>query len=124
MVLLRLDDDLLGLLAATAIGELHGKPLSWLPDSAVDIVVASEGYPERPVAGRPIHGIEQAAARSDALVFHASTKRTADGIVTSGGRVLNIVGTGPDIESARQAAYGAVSEIEFEGMHYRTDIAR
>lgn len=123
VVLPRLDDDLLGLLAATASGELHGKPLSWLPESAVDVVIASEGYPERPVAGRPIAGIERAAARSDALVFHASTRRTAEGIVTSGGRVLNIVGTGTDIESARQAAYAAVDEIEFEGMHYRTDIA-
>jgi len=123
VVLPRLDDDLLGLLAATAAGELHGKPLSWLPDCAVDVVIAAEGYPERPETGRPINGIERAAAHPNALVFHAGTSRTADGIVSRGGRVLNVVGTGPDIPSARATAYGAVAEIELEGMHYRTDIA-
>ncbi|MFC2177388.1 phosphoribosylamine--glycine ligase [Actinomycetota bacterium] len=124
VVLPRLDDDLLGLLAATAAGELHGKPLSWLPDAAVDVVIAAEGYPERPITGRAIHGIERAAAHPNALVFHAGTERTANGIVSRGGRVLNVVGTGPDIASARRAAYDAVGEIELEGMHYRTDIAK
>ena len=123
VVLPRLDDDLLGLLAATAAGELHGKPLSWLPDAAVDVVIAAEGYPERPETGRPISGIERAAAHPNALVFHAGTERTAQGIVSRGGRVLNVVGTGPNIASARRAAYDAVAEIELEGMHYRTDIA-
>jgi phosphoribosylamine--glycine ligase len=123
VVLPRLDDDLLGLLAATAAGELHGKPLAWLPDAAVDVVIASEGYPERPVRGRPIRGIERAEAHPNALVFHAGTRRTADGIESSGGRVLNVVGTGPDIASARATAYAAVAEIELEGMQYRKDIA-
>jgi len=123
VVLPRLDDDLLGLLAATAAGELHGKPLAWLPDAAVDVVIASEGYPERPVKGRPIHGIERAEAHPNALVFHASTRRTAAGIETGGGRVLNVVGTGADIASARATAYAAAAEIDFEGMQYRKDIA-
>ncbi len=124
VVLPRLDDDLLGLLAAAAAGRLHGKPLSWLPDAAVDVVIAAEGYPERPKTGRPIRGIEQAAAHPNALIFHAGTERTAQGIVSRGGRVLNVVGTGPDIASARRTAYDAVAEIELEGMHYRTDIAQ
>lgn len=123
VVLPRLNDDLLGLLAATATGELHGKPLAWLDQSAVDVVVASEGYPEKPTVGRPIHGLDAAAAHPDALVFQAGTRRTAGGIVSSGGRVLNIVGIGPDITSARAAAYAAVDEIDLEGMHYRKDIA-
>lgn len=123
VVLPRLDDDLLGLLAAAAAGELHGKPLSWLPDAAVDVVIAAEGYPERPQTGRPISGIERAAAHPNALVFHAGTERTAQGIISRGGRVLNVVGTGPDIASARQTAYDAVGKIELQGMHYRTDIA-
>ena len=124
VVLPRLDDDLLGLLSATATGELHGKPLAWLDTAAVDVVVAAEGYPERPVKGRPIRGIDAAAARPDALVFHAGTMRTADGIVSAGGRVLNVVGTGDDIPAARAAAYRAVECIELEGMQYRGDIAQ
>jgi len=123
VVLPRLNDDLLGLLAATAAGELHGKPLAWLDQAAVDVVVASEGYPEKPVTGKPISGLEAAAAHKDALVFQAGTRRTSAGIVSSGGRVLNIVGTGPDISSARAAAYAAIEEIELEGMQYRKDIA-
>ena len=115
--------SLLGRRETTAAGELHGKPLSWLPDAAVDVVIAAEGYPERPETGRPIAGIERAAAHANALVFHAGTERTAQGIVSRGGRVLNVVGTGPDIESAREAAYDAVAEIELDGMHYRKDIA-
>ena len=124
VVLPRLDDDLLGLLSATATGDLHGKPLAWLDTAAVDVVVAAEGYPERPVKGRPIRGIDEAVARPDALVFHAGTMRTADGIVSAGGRVLNIVGTGDDIATARAAAYAAVDCIELEGMQYRGDIAQ
>jgi len=123
VVLPRLDDDLLGLLAATAAGELHGKPLAWLPDAAVDVVIAAEGYPERPVKGRPIGGIDKAANHPGALVFHASTKRTADGIVSNGGRVLNVVGTGPNLAAARETAYAAAAEIELEGMQMRKDIA-
>lgn len=123
VVLPRLDDDLLGLLTATAAGELHGKPLSWLPQAAVDVVIAAEGYPERPVTGTPVNGIEAAAAHPNALVFHAGTARTPEGIVSSGGRVLNVVGTGADVTAARDAAYSAVAEIELEGMHFRKDIA-
>lgn len=123
VVLPRLNDDLLGLLAATAAGELHGKPLAWLDLAAVDVVIASEAYPEKPMVGRAIHGLEAASARPDALVFQAGTRRTATGIVSSGGRVLNIVGTGIDITTARAAAYAAVDEIELEGMQYRKDIA-
>lgn len=123
VVLPRLDDDLLGLLAATAAGELHGKPLAWLDDAAVDVVVASEGYPEKPQVGRPVRGISAAASHPNALVFQAGTRRTRDGIVSAGGRVLNVVGTGPDIASARSAAYAALDEIELEGMQYRKDIA-
>ncbi len=123
VVLPRLNDDLLGLLAAAAAGELHGKPLAWLDQAVVDVVIASEGYPDKPVIGRPVGGIEAAAAHPNALVFQAGTRRTATGIVSSGGRVLNIVGTGPDITSARTAAYAAVDEIHLEGMQFRKDIA-
>ena len=90
---------------------------------AVDVVIASEGYPEKPITGRPITGIETAAAQPDALVFHAGTRRTPHGIVSSGGRVLNVVGIGADRTAARFAAYAAVGEIDLEGMQYRKDIA-
>ena len=61
--------------------------------------------------------------RDDVHVFHAGTRHTADGLISDGGRVLNVVGTGPDIAAARAAAYEAAEAITFEGKYYRTDIA-
>jgi phosphoribosylamine---glycine ligase len=93
--------------------------------AAVGVVVASEGYPAVPVTGRRIEGADPAAATEDGavLVFHAATRRTADGgFETTGGRVVTIVGRGPTLAAARAAAYGGVEEVGLEGAAWRRDV--
>jgi len=85
-------------------------------------VLASGGYPGDFQIGKEIQGLAALKGRRDALVFHAGTKRDRDRVVTWGGRVLNVVGTGADLEEALKRAYEAAGRISFEGMHYRKDI--
>jgi phosphoribosylamine--glycine ligase len=117
-VLALLDSPLGQLLRAAATGELADAPaLRWRDGSAITVVLAAENYPGRPRVGDVIVGSEADG------VLHAGTTRRDDGaIVSSGGRVLSIVGTGPDLESARSAAYGVMSSIRLPGSHFRTDI--
>lgn len=119
VVLPRLDEDLLALVA----GPLPDRPLHWRPDAAVNVVLASEGYPEAPESGVEITGVEDVASEDDVIVFHAGTRRENGALVTAGGRVLNVVGIGDTVAAARDRAYDAVDRIHFEGMQYRTDIA-
>ena len=72
--------------------------------------------------GKEIRGLERLKDQPDVLVFHAGTKKDRRRFLTWGGRALNVVGTGPDLESALKRAYEAVGQIEFEKMHYRKDI--
>jgi phosphoribosylamine--glycine ligase len=118
----RLDEDLLELLATAAEGRLPDRSLRWSGTAAVDVVLASAGYPDAPDTGRVISGLDVVGAMSDVHVFHAGTTPTRDGLITSGGRVLNVVGTGPDVATAQRRAYDAAGRIHFGGMHYRTDI--
>ncbi|MFI0410488.1 phosphoribosylamine--glycine ligase [Actinomadura sp. 3N508] len=125
VVLDRLATPIGKLLQACAIGGLDPafRP-EWYPGAAVTVVVAAEGYPEAPVKGDEIAGLDEAAAVEGAYVLHAGTKLDADGrLVASGGRVLNVVGTGADLGAARGAAYEAVSKISLRGSHHRSDIA-
>ena len=89
--------------------------------AAVNVVIASRDYPERGESGTPIHGIEEAEA-TGALVFHAGTALQDSRLVTNGGRVLNVVGTGTSVADARSAAYAGVAHIDFAGMQFRKDI--
>ncbi len=124
VVLDRLVTPLGGLLAAAAAGSLAGATLDWAPGAAVTVVVAAEGYPARPVSGDRIEGTDQAARIPGAYVLHAGTAADAAGrLVSSGGRVLNVVGTGPDLATARSRAYAAAARIEMRGGWYRGDIA-
>jgi phosphoribosylamine--glycine ligase len=123
-----LDGELSAALLGVATGDrsLMEGSVSVRLGAAVGVVVASEGYPETPVVGRPLQGADPASADDDgtALVFHAGTRRTREGgYETSGGRVITVVGRGPDLASARSAAYGRVVEVELEGAHVRDDIA-
>ncbi len=123
--LARLRTPLGGLLLAAATGRLDevGR-LVVDPGYAVTVVVAAEGYPAAPVTGRAVTGIEDAEGVDDVYVLHAGTTRDADGLlVSSGGRVVDVVATGADLGSARAAAYRAVDLIHLEGSHHRTDIA-
>ncbi len=116
----RLESDLLHVLNAGATVGLAGRELTWSSTAAVDVVLASSGYPDDPSIGHPITGLD---AVTDALVFHAGTRRTEDGLVTAGGRVLSVVGTGETLDRARANAYAAVDVVEFTGMQFRSDIA-
>jgi phosphoribosylamine---glycine ligase len=109
--------------AAAATGSLaeYGPRFPSLPGATVAIVLAAGGYPGAPRRGDPIEGIAEAGA-AGALVFHAATTRSADGWETNGGRVLSVVGRGPDVPAAREAAERAADRIAWSGMQRRHDI--
>jgi phosphoribosylamine--glycine ligase len=117
-VLALLETPLGQLLYAAATGQLAGQPpLRWNDGAAVAVVLAAENYPGRPRVGDAITGSEADG------VLHAGTARRDDGaIVSSGGRVLSVVGTGPGLTAARDAAYGLMGSIRLPGSHFRTDI--
>jgi len=123
VLLPRLDEDLLDLLLAAATGDLPSRGLRWSDETAVDVVLASPGYPESSRTGLPIAGLDDAAAVEGVILFHAGTRKTGTGTMTSGGRVLNVVGTGPDITTARERAYRAAGLVDFDGKQFRRDIA-
>ena len=121
-VLPRLRSDLLELLLAAARpGGLAGVELEWSRQWAVTLVLASAGYPASSSNGDLIAGLEQVPETIE--VTHAGTARTTAGVVTAGGRVLNVTALGDDPESARGAAYAASEMISFDGMQLRRDIA-
>jgi phosphoribosylamine--glycine ligase len=117
-VLALLQTPLGTLLNAAATGTLDAVgPLQWQDGSAVTVVVAAENYPGRPRVGDVITGSETAG------VLHAGTTRRDDGsVVSSGGRVLSVVGTGADLAAARAEAYRIIESIRLPGSHFRTDI--
>jgi phosphoribosylamine--glycine ligase len=125
VVLDRLATPLGGLLAAAAHGDLAAVPaLDWRPGAAVTVVLAAQGYPSSPVGGDLIDGIEAAGHVPGAYVLQAGTAIDGAGdLVTNGGRILNLVGSGPDLAAARAAAYQATDLIEVRGGWYRSDIA-
>lgn len=117
-VLALLETPLGSLLNAAATGTLGSlDELQWQDGSAVTVVVAAENYPGRPRVGDVITGSETAG------VLHAGTTRRADGsVVSSGGRVLSVVGTGADLAAARAEAYRIIESVRLPGSHFRTDI--
>jgi len=125
VVLDRLASPLAGALAAAASGSLSGAaPLDWAPGAAVTVVIAAEGYPVSPVTGDVIEGIDDAERVAGAYVLHAGTSTDRGGpLVSAGGRVLSVVGTGPDLAAARAVAYEAAGRIRMRGGWSRSDIA-
>lgn len=122
VVLPRLKTDLVDIILAAVNGRLDQLEIEWSDEAAVCVILASEGYPASYPKGRVISGLKEAEA-AGALVFHAGTSFEDGEFVTSGGRVLGVVGRGRDIAEARARAYEAAGMISFEGMHYRSDIA-
>ncbi len=121
VVLRRLVTPLAGLLHRAATGRLaDGASAQFSKDVAVTVVLASEGYPERPAPDREITGITE---DENVHVCHASTVRNGDELIATGGRVLSVVATASDFASARKLAYENISKIQLEGSHYRSDIA-
>ncbi|RLK60380.1 phosphoribosylamine--glycine ligase [Actinokineospora cianjurensis] len=118
-VLALLRSPLSRLLLAAAQGRLaEHPPLEWADGSAVTVVIAADGYPGRPRTGDTITGAEADG------VLHAGTRRRDDGaLISAGGRVLAVVGTGDTLPAARDDAYRKVTAVHLPGSHHRTDIA-
>ncbi|TFB57033.1 phosphoribosylamine--glycine ligase [Cryobacterium tagatosivorans] len=124
VVLPRLLTPLSGLLLAASTGELGGLARPEFSDEAcVTVVLASENYPETPVTGRVITGLDAASAVPGVTIAHAATAARGDALVATGGRVLSVVATGRDFAEARTRAYEALGEIGLAGSQFRTDIA-
>ena len=121
VILPRMGSDLLELMVASEAYDLAGREVTWSADKAVCVVLASEGYPESSSSGDEISGLENIP--TGVYIYHAGTEERDGRFYTAGGRVLNVVGTGPTVIEARARAYAAVEQIHFEGMQYRTDIA-
>ena len=124
VVLARLKTPLASVLLASATGRLASlAPLQWRKGSAVTVVVAAKGYPESPVTGDVISGLEEAGEVAGVSILHAGTKITDDGIASNGGRVLSVTAYGESLHEARERAYAAIDLITLEGSHHRRDIA-
>ncbi|WP_309711120.1 phosphoribosylamine--glycine ligase [Pseudolysinimonas sp.] len=123
VVLPRLVTPLSGLLLAAATGGLADLPdPEFSPEPCVVVVLASEGYPEAPVTGRVLTGLDSALP-AGVTIAHAATARQGDRLLATGGRVLGVVARAADFSTARDAAYTALADIGLEGSHYRHDIA-
>ena len=123
VILPRLKSDLLPLLEATIDGTLDRATIEWDDRAAVTIVLASGGYPDKYEVGKTIHGFEHSSDEMDLQIFHAGTRRTGGKLLTAGGRVLAVTALGENVAAARTLAYERVARIEFEGCHFRHDIA-
>ena len=122
-ILMRMESDLVEALEASVGGRVSEGDFRWSPEASACVVIASAGYPGTFEAGKKIAGLESVGAREGVKVFHAATSRRDDVYFTSGGRVLGVTARAPDLATAVERAYAAVSMIGFEGMHYRKDIA-
>jgi phosphoribosylamine--glycine ligase len=122
VLLPRLKSDLLTALLAACEGHLADVDLSWRDTACVGVVLAASGYPGPHATGLPIAGLDRAAGIPHVAIFHAGTDLRDGAVVSTGGRVLTVCGTGADIAAARQAAYQGVAAVDFPGGFSRTDI--
>ena len=121
-ILPRLKTDLLELFLAAVKGDLDKVPLVWDRSHSACVVLASAGYPGKYDVGRTITGLDKVKDLPDTWVFHAGTRKNGSRIVTSGGRILSVVGLGSTLEAALGRAYQAADQIQFEGKQFRRDI--
>ncbi|MGN0454630.1 MAG: phosphoribosylamine--glycine ligase [Ruminococcus sp.] len=124
VVLPRLDTDLVDICQAVIDEKLSDIDIKWKKGAAACVVIASGGYPVAYEKGKEISGLDENGQVDGAIVYHAGTKYENGKFYTNGGRVLGITAVADDLDSALEKAYGAVSKISFEDMHYRTDIGR
>lgn len=124
VILPRLKSDLIDVFSAAIDGSLDQVKLDWDSRACICVVMASGGYPGKYEKGKIISGLDQAAGLEDVLVFQAGTVLDNNSnCVTVGGRVLGVTARAEDIKKAIDKAYEAVSTIQFEGAHFRKDIA-
>jgi len=126
VVLPLLDADIVELMVQIASGKLTTTRIGWKEQTAVCVVIASGGYPDKYKTDKKILGLETISAEPDIVVFHSGTKKEKKKIVTSGGRVLGVTAFGPksDLEGTIEKAYHAVERITFDGAYYRSDIGK
>jgi len=118
----RLKTDLVDIMLAVIDNKLDQINIEWSEDACVGVVISSDGYPGSYKTGFSVSGLNE--LDKDIVVFHAGTKLGSAGeVLTSGGRVLTVVATGKTIAEAREKVYANISRINFEGCHYRKDIA-
>ncbi|MCB0332523.1 MAG: phosphoribosylamine--glycine ligase [Bdellovibrionales bacterium] len=123
VIMRRLESDLLDILYPLASSAKELPAVSWIPESAVCVTLASKGYPQSSHKGDVITGIESAEANASCVVFHAGTSLSPSGeLVTGGGRVLSVTSISDTLENARLQAYQACELISFDGCQYRKDI--
>lgn len=122
-ILMRLESDLADAILKTTLEDLDKAQLKWTEDSAVCVVMASEGYPGFYKKGFPITGLDLVKKTGDTVIFHAGTAKKNGEIITVGGRVLGVTARASDICKAAEKAYSAVARISWEGCMYRKDIA-
>ncbi len=120
VILPLLETDLLDIIKSSISGTLSNLEVNWLQGSAATVVLASGGYPRAYEKGKTITGLDT----KEAFIFHAGTNLQDGQVVTSGGRVLNVVGIADNLKDALQKAYKAIENIHFEDMHYRKDIGQ
>lgn len=123
VVLPLLKTDLVDVMDAVVEHRLDQLSVEWRQDTAVCVVMTSPGYPGSYETGFPIEGLPTFSSTSALAVFHAGTRREAGQVVTAGGRVLAVAAWAPSLTEARAQVYQAVPGINFQGRHYRTDIA-
>ncbi|MCB0168975.1 MAG: phosphoribosylamine--glycine ligase [Anaerolineae bacterium] len=123
-VLPLLESDIYEIFQACVAGRLTESNIAWQPGACATIVMASPGYPGNYPKGLLISGLEAVAWQENAIVFHAGTVRSGEGVVTAGGRVLAVSAVGDELAQALGRAYAGVEQIQFEGAHYRQDIGR
>jgi phosphoribosylamine---glycine ligase len=124
VILPLIDEPLLPILVAAASGALRQSTCRLSTERLVGVVVASRGYPDSAESGQPISGIADAERLPGVSVCQAGTAMRDRQLVTAGGRVLTVIGRGPDYASAIERAYAGVLQIHFDGMQYRRDIGR
>ena len=120
-IMVRLQSDLVSICSSTLRGTLGEQSSSWDSRASLGVVMAAGGYPESYARGKAITGLDEASGEAR-KVFHAGTSENGDGIVTSGGRVLCVVGLGDNVESAAREAYSGVNRIGWEDAYFRRDI--
>jgi phosphoribosylamine--glycine ligase len=123
-VLVRLDSDLVEIFEAIIAGNIGAQSINWSSDSAVCVVAASNGYPGDFEKGKIINGVDEANSVAGVVVFHSGTTRDKnENLLTSGGRVLGVTARAKTLQDARDKSYTAIARIQFDGIHFRQDIA-
>lgn len=121
-LVMRMNFDLAEAMEATLSAKLSSFHANWFPAVSACVVLASDGYPSKPITGKPISGLENVAQDQKMAAFHGATVRWGNIYYTSSGRVLTVSTAASSMVDARTAVYKAVDKIHFDGMHFRRDI--